>query len=1234
MESDEEHRTVHGMYPECGAIFMSSSSTKNECFRRRLFGLPSGKGQFVKQVKTGMVLFLFEFEKRELHGVFQACSDGAMNIVPSAWNKSGKQFPAQVKVNPIWHCHPLSESEFADAIKENYFSKWKFNFGLSEAQVRRLLILFSLRQVRSQHPQRALARNTYAKPVETKDIDEELDDGSWACDKVGNLHKLDNNLGSIIRRGHLEHLPGRVGRDDAKFAICESAGNGVNVDVEHGVLMSTEHARWGQNGRGDGNLAMCGREGSVSCLDAPFYSGMPLQQTYSLVQDQRRLASTCSHQMELPIPSHSYTASPGNAIITSTLPYDPDYPGLNLPHLQSVGGNDNFDYVRDCDDQNGIPSLRNQVYPLYTETNGLNQNLDDISKVDVRGSLSAINCTPLPRAASSAEMAIDYSKSSLAPESLSKIRSNGRDTERPSLYLLSPSNYPSFVVYRDHPVAVQNKPAHEIAPFTANVISSEEIQYQLPCRTHSGDQESVDYQERKCFDHKISERMLCSDLLENRSSVFSRLSLNTPGWSLKNLGHEASVKDTSVDAVMEMLGESHYPWMESTDSRPFKRQEGDVENYKNIKRTAVQSDLDMIPEKSNTAYASPTEDKDDQRSKRTPFVDFKRRSELRKVNRDTNGESVGREGMLGGKCKRKKLIRPNFSENESCDNKIYSRSRFMNSPGSAQECCSHEDAGGKRRKLAKLNFRENESSQESSPQPSIGENAGGKRRKLARPNFRENESSLISSPQCSIGEHAGGSCESSVGSQGKLLLQDAESSHETEKINTENFSKYEREIIVEISGGSPKIGDNGGKECLHDNKTYPGNSCVNLQVSVNESSICEDANCKKLVGPNFRENELCQVSPHECSSGEDAGESYETLVGSQGNIDAQQFPKSEIEVKLESCGESLKIGDECGKKPVHDVGSPVAIFPYKNDIRNAQEDSDHEDPMVLSQDYRETSQSTVLESALQPQTNAETRNGCFESESDRGSELEVLPRFELSPNIDGRGGSSKWNSKSLRVAENVSNCADVGMVNYQQGFSTEQSQASCNSNEHESPQLKGSRNNLLEAGDNDASDYTIREREIEIKLESFVGSVKSGDECGMEPVQVVGKDILGAPEDSDHKEPIVNGLSQDCPEIVQSTVLVSALQPKTNSGTRNEFSEIEGDRGTELEVLPRVEVCPNINPSNPADASMVNNQHGSSSSQSQESCNSNKRKSPLEHRSSNNVPETRGWAIMMQLMTL
>lgn len=96
MEADEEQDTFHGVYPESGAIFMSSSVTKNECFRRRLFGLPSAKGHFVEQVKRGMILFLFEYERRELHGVFQACSDGTMNISARAYKSSGNQFPAQV----------------------------------------------------------------------------------------------------------------------------------------------------------------------------------------------------------------------------------------------------------------------------------------------------------------------------------------------------------------------------------------------------------------------------------------------------------------------------------------------------------------------------------------------------------------------------------------------------------------------------------------------------------------------------------------------------------------------------------------------------------------------------------------------------------------------------------------------------------------------------------------------------------------------------------------------------------------------------------------------------------------------------------------------------------------------------------------------------------------------------------------------------------------------------------
>ena len=90
-----------GKLPEYGAIFMSNSITKKECLRRKLFGLSSTHNGFVKHIKVGMILFLFEYDRRELHGVFQACSDGGIDIVPHAFSKSGMHCPAQVRMECI-----------------------------------------------------------------------------------------------------------------------------------------------------------------------------------------------------------------------------------------------------------------------------------------------------------------------------------------------------------------------------------------------------------------------------------------------------------------------------------------------------------------------------------------------------------------------------------------------------------------------------------------------------------------------------------------------------------------------------------------------------------------------------------------------------------------------------------------------------------------------------------------------------------------------------------------------------------------------------------------------------------------------------------------------------------------------------------------------------------------------------------------------------------------------------
>ncbi|XP_021740146.1 B2 protein-like [Chenopodium quinoa] len=139
--------------PDYGAIFMASNSTRKECFEREIFGLPSEYADFVMKVKNGMPLFLFDFQERMLYGVFEATSDGAMNIVPDAYRStSNRKFPAQVRFSTFWHCDPLPENVFGDAIKENYFKQFKFNLGLSRDQVGRLLFLFEKRMLKIPNP--------------------------------------------------------------------------------------------------------------------------------------------------------------------------------------------------------------------------------------------------------------------------------------------------------------------------------------------------------------------------------------------------------------------------------------------------------------------------------------------------------------------------------------------------------------------------------------------------------------------------------------------------------------------------------------------------------------------------------------------------------------------------------------------------------------------------------------------------------------------------------------------------------------------------------------------------------------------------------------------------------------------------------------------------------------------------------------------------------------------------
>ncbi|KAL5577572.1 hypothetical protein UlMin_019271, partial [Ulmus minor] len=310
MELDEELNDYPGRLPDYGAIFLSNSATKKECLRRKVFGLPSSCCSFVNQIKAGMILFLFEYEKRELYGVFQACSDGAMNIAPHAFGALGKHCPAQVKITLLWNCSPLPEKEFRDAIKGNYYSAKKFNLGLSEVQVKRLLQLFSLRRLEG--PQRQVPRSKYAKKnVHSTGKPSQVDDGrgvgnnsineqrdsvvtnkpaiqkayqgySSCC--IGRVPGTEDNrspknvwvrshcernseLGMDIRNGHTGDISGKTRRDKEKFGSCKRVRNESDVDIYLGSADTTDYPLSDKVGRDGDEFVMSRLVRNEHCMD-------------------------------------------------------------------------------------------------------------------------------------------------------------------------------------------------------------------------------------------------------------------------------------------------------------------------------------------------------------------------------------------------------------------------------------------------------------------------------------------------------------------------------------------------------------------------------------------------------------------------------------------------------------------------------------------------------------------------------------------------------------------------------------------------------------------------------------------------------------------------------------------------------------------------------------------------------------------------------------------------------
>lgn len=123
-----------------GMVAMVNSKTKGDCFKYMIMGLPRSRKEIVEAVRPGFKLFLYDFDDKLLHGVFEAVSKGGMNLEKDAF---GGSYPAQVRFKLHLDCLPISEEEFKRAVNgKSDGDKIAFNPELTAQQVNKLIKLF------------------------------------------------------------------------------------------------------------------------------------------------------------------------------------------------------------------------------------------------------------------------------------------------------------------------------------------------------------------------------------------------------------------------------------------------------------------------------------------------------------------------------------------------------------------------------------------------------------------------------------------------------------------------------------------------------------------------------------------------------------------------------------------------------------------------------------------------------------------------------------------------------------------------------------------------------------------------------------------------------------------------------------------------------------------------------------------------------------------------------------
>ncbi|KAK8514177.1 hypothetical protein V6N12_008892 [Hibiscus sabdariffa] len=719
---DDEQSSVPGSRPEFGAIFMSNIATKKECLRRRLLGLPNSQSHFVKQVRSGMILFLFEFERRELHGVFEACSDGAMNIVPHAFSSSGMQFPAQVQ---------------------------------------RLLSLFSVKRLKDQAPERRLTGSEVASPggyitgkkrrlvdkspisncvLRECDVNKHhgsaittmhqgdsfyTDDRATGGSRFGTFKDVSYEASSFLN-DCFQDLRAKFGRnlDDGENATNDkvdiewntginlesavpielSSGNFRSISNDHRFADSDRIERKHYKDDGFPLTVPIANHTFQSEVNRQLYSSKHVLEKNQFIDDPARLSSRSrflpSTEMQNSNVSHPLTSEV--SIVTSTLPYDLGAHGSNYPRSLTLGFNP------------GHPSL--QEYPTHdsfagnvlgsSTTQSFPSLLETRTTTTADGSSDSMDFIPLPysdpyEGSGRTSLPIDdhmdnpvaeyYNKEllgdlslikpSLSPVLSSEIINIVRGVnERSSSFGTYLGEVPPVAFSDSCPVLLQDKHDYRVANCEIDTEFGDDSFMFKECHHHGdslyndnrGTEDGIFATHRNEVTSSSpaayrNSECLYPDHLKKRSSVFSRLSLPRKACEREDNtspGIDDSNYANTVNDVMDMLQRSHHQWVKTRCKKLVKH--GDAAAFvRDRKQDTRKDDSAMISDKINVKPTSFSNEDSCQKKQETTFVDFKRRSAVRKNLED--GCAIANNSASAPQCKRRKLIRPAFGVVESSD---------------------------------------------------------------------------------------------------------------------------------------------------------------------------------------------------------------------------------------------------------------------------------------------------------------------------------------------------------------------------------------------------------------------------------------------------------------------------------------------------------------------------------------------------------------------------------------